>query len=281
MSKDHHAGFARERMGGKNGRGWSRLMAILRRAHQVLGVKRRGLGLGILGVDGGQRPISAIGGLVAIMALGLSAPAQAQYAAGGAISSATNAIAIGNRAQANGLSSVALGDSSSAAGNISIAIGISMGVNGLNAIGVGVSANATGVNALAMGGNARSLADGASSFGVNSTASGANSTAIGSTATAGADGTNSTAYRAMSTRAILGYRQPQLKRQIATASAVETDPGQGKQLARTRPQAHRDRQQQVASTRAPARVQPSATSSVAMGVGPYAGDRAPSPSARM
>ena len=157
-----------------------RLMATLRLAHSVLGMGRKRLGLGTLGV----------GGLVAVVTFGLAAPAQAQYAAGGGTATGTSSVAIGAGTQANGAASVALGTNNSATGNASIAIGNAMSVNGLNAIGIGVFANATGINALALGGNARANGEGSSSIGVNSVAT-AGAAAFGLNARA--DGTNSLA----------------------------------------------------------------------------------------
>lgn len=167
-----------------------RLMAILRLAHRVLGVQRKSLGLGMLGVAGNLRSTTAIGALTMIIALGVSGAAHAQYQAGGGTATGTSSVAIGVGTQANGAASVALGTNNSATGNASIAIGNEMSVNGLNAIGIGVFANATGINALALGGNARANGDGATSIGVNSVAT-AGAAAFGLNARA--DGLNSTA----------------------------------------------------------------------------------------
>ncbi|MEI4482924.1 YadA-like family protein [Phyllobacterium sp. CCNWLW183] len=167
-----------------------RLMAILRLAHRVLGVQRKGLGLGTLGVGGNLHSTTALGALTMSIALGFSGAAHAQYQAGGGSATGGNAVAIGNTATANGNNSVALGTANSATGDATIAIGYSMTVNGLNSIGIGVFAGANGVNALAIGGNAQATADGATSIGVNSVAR-AGAAALGLNARA--DGVNSTA----------------------------------------------------------------------------------------
>src|SRR3954468_23761334 len=77
--------FAANWVVGAEGASWSqrrRLMAVLRRAHRVLGIDHKDMGVGSLGFGGGARsvllasasPASVIGGLAAIAALGLPAP---------------------------------------------------------------------------------------------------------------------------------------------------------------------------------------------------------------
>jgi len=191
-----------------NGTSWSqrrRLMAVLRRAHRVLGVKRDRLGLGPLG-----------GGVIgALFAASIMAPQAAfgQVAIGNGTSTNTancnnpsavvQSVAIGCNDHANGGASTAVGTGVTVAGNNSVGLGSSVNLtsdgsigigyaltsNGLNAIAIGVFSNAVGVNALAVGGNAHANTNGASAFGVNSTANGVSATAIGNGTTAEANAT--------------------------------------------------------------------------------------------
>src|SRR3954469_16423726 len=83
---NHRTRFAANWVVGAEGASWSqrrRLMAVLRRAHRVLGVDHKDMGVGSLGFGGGVRsvllasasPASVIGGVVgALFAVGLVTP---------------------------------------------------------------------------------------------------------------------------------------------------------------------------------------------------------------
>src|SRR4051812_4590805 len=162
--------FAANWVVGAEGASWSqrrRLMAVLRRAHRVLGVDHKDMGVGSLGFGGGVRsvlpasasPASVIGGLAAIAALGLPAPAHAQYAAGNGTATGAQSIAIGTTATtatASGPNSVAIGNAASATGASSVAEGHNAGASGSNSVSIGFQAAATQINAVYIG--ARSVA---------------------------------------------------------------------------------------------------------------------------
>ncbi len=109
-----------------------RLMAVLRMAHRVLGVRRKGLGLGTLGGGSGSVAVSSasstgvIGSLAVIIAFGSIAPAHAQYAAGGGSATGGDAVAIGANATASAVRGTAVGSGATASGaSGSTAIGVS------------------------------------------------------------------------------------------------------------------------------------------------------------
>jgi autotransporter adhesin len=128
-----------------------RLMAILRKAHQVLGVSRKGLGLGTLGAGGWLRSAGAIGGLVAIIALSLSAPAHAQYSAGGGTATGGSSVAVGPGSTATGLRGIALGNGATQSGIDSIAQGTSASAGSQNAIAIGFQSIASQLNSINIG----------------------------------------------------------------------------------------------------------------------------------
>src|SRR5580704_808882 len=74
-----------------------RLMSILRLAYRVLGMRRKGLGLGTLGI--GKALAVAIGAM-SITAVPQVASAQ-NYSAGGGSATGTSAVAIGTSSQAS------------------------------------------------------------------------------------------------------------------------------------------------------------------------------------
>ncbi|RUW23881.1 calcium-binding protein, partial [Mesorhizobium sp. M1A.F.Ca.IN.020.06.1.1] len=174
-----------------------RLMAALRNAHRVLGLKRDRLGHGMLSAGGAAGALVAVAGIMipqaafAQVAMGngvVSNPANCtnpsaatagSTAIGCGSSAGASSTAIGSGTVANGQNALAIGDANSTIGDGSIIIGYANSANGLNAIGMGVFANATGTNALAVGGNAHANGDGSSAFGVNTVANGAGATAIG------------------------------------------------------------------------------------------------------
>ena len=182
-ARSRRSNFGGNWINGLDGAGWSqrrRLMAVLRRAHRVLGLKRDRLGLGSLG-GGMAGAVLAVGIIVPQAAFGQtvvgngvstntanctnpSAGNQSVAVGCGSNVAGSASTAVGNNADVNGDNAVAIGTSATATGNASIAIGYAMGVNGLNAIGIGVFASATGTNALAVGGNAHANADGASAL---------------------------------------------------------------------------------------------------------------------
>ncbi|MDZ5699829.1 hypothetical protein [Chelativorans sp. M5D2P16] len=131
-----------------------RLMAVLRMAHSVLGMRRGRLGLGTLG----------IGGSIAAVALGMSATsALAGYAAGngqltgtgqGAVSIGTGPLChtfvadystgIGCTVTVSGLSGVGMGMNTVVSGDHAVGIGRNVTASGNHAIGMGISAKSEG-----------------------------------------------------------------------------------------------------------------------------------------
>ncbi|MDX8499363.1 YadA-like family protein [Mesorhizobium sp. VK4C] len=155
-----------------------RLMAALRNAHRVLGVKRNRLGLGMLG--GG----ASLACLVSA-ALVFTTPAHAQYAAGGGSATVSNSIAIGNSASATNVWSIALGTQTVSSAQYSVAIGLNASATGTGgAMALGMGTVSSGVNTVALGVDASATGAGASALGTFSVASGGNSTAVGVSSTA-------------------------------------------------------------------------------------------------
>ncbi|WNJ93558.1 YadA-like family protein [Bosea sp. 685] len=163
-----------------------RLMAVLRMAHRVLGVSRKGLGLGSLGVGGALAvPLVALGGI------GWVSPAQAQ-----AVSCAASPYnAYNGTASCMGLSATASGTGATALGSLAAADvlgGLAVGYNAhsaaQNGIALGFQANAAAINSIYLGARTAAgtgaLAAGAIGIGTDVTASQANALAIGTVATA-------------------------------------------------------------------------------------------------
>ncbi|WP_193660725.1 YadA-like family protein [Brucella intermedia] len=197
-------------------------MAILRNAFKVLGVKRRGIGLGCLSASGAALAVSVVfsfGMPSAAMAAtciqnneigngsasgGSSTPATCgpfsiAIGAGSGATASDFGIAIGDAATSTGVNSVALGRQSVATGENSSAVGRAANASAQNssAIGngtvanatgataLGYSADATGANSTALGINAAASGFGSFAGGSGATASGQNSIAIGSSSVAG------------------------------------------------------------------------------------------------
>jgi hypothetical protein len=141
-----------------------RLMAALRNAHRVLGMRRKGLGLGTLGA--GNILAAALG---AIAFAGIATPASAQVFGGGGTANGVRGIAFGSGAVQNGADSIAEGTNASAGSQNAIAIGFGTiasainsvylgsrtapgtGVLAQSAIGIGTDVTASQVDAIAMG----------------------------------------------------------------------------------------------------------------------------------
>ena len=192
-----HSNFGGNWINGPHGAGWTqrrRLMAVLRRAHRVLGVDRKELGVGSLGFGGGARsallssasPAGMIGGLAAIVALGLPSAAQAQTAVGNGTASGAQSIAIGTTATtatASGPRSIAIGNQPTAAGVDSIAQGTLASAGAQNAVAIGFQAAATQINTVYLGSRTAAgtgaLAPGAIAIGTDVTASLNDAVAIG------------------------------------------------------------------------------------------------------
>jgi hypothetical protein len=109
-----------------------RLIAILRMAYRVLGMRRKGLGLGALGVG---KALAVAVGAMSITVVPQVASAQ-NYSAGGGSAAGSNAVAIGTSSQASatGGDPVALGDGAKA---------VVTGTGG-SPIAIGTNANASG-----------------------------------------------------------------------------------------------------------------------------------------
>ncbi|HYC94321.1 MAG TPA: YadA-like family protein [Sphingomicrobium sp.] len=196
---EHQTGFTGNWFAGAGEGSWSqrrRLMALLRRAHRVLGVNRKDLGVGSLGLGGPRSallasasPASMIGGLAVLAAIGLvPGPASAQYAAGGGTATGGGSVAIGASSSANGLRGVAIGSGATQSGIDSIAHGTSANAGSQNAIAIGFQSVASALNSINIGArtvpNTGALATGAIAIGTDTTASQFQSTAIGIQATA-------------------------------------------------------------------------------------------------
>ncbi|MDO9280794.1 MAG: YadA-like family protein [Methylotenera sp.] len=105
-----------------------------------------------------------------------------QVGAGAAVASgATNAIAIGNNAQAQSSGGIAMGNGATAVQSNSVAIGA--GATALSSVAVGTGAQAIGTNTTALGDNAVASGQYAVAVGNNAVASHANSVAIGNAST--------------------------------------------------------------------------------------------------
>ena len=139
----------------RNG-GRSRVLAILRLATRVLGMKRRSIGR--LGSGG-----AAIAALLMSIGLGVSG-VQAQTVVGGGTTAANGSTAVGvgaiaigggavaSRATSSSGDAIAIGDQAVASGPSSIAIGPQTSAPGLEGIAIGHNAVAgTGTQSLAVG----------------------------------------------------------------------------------------------------------------------------------
>jgi trimeric autotransporter adhesin len=165
-----------------------RLIAVLRMAHRTLGMSRRRLGLGTLGVG-------AIGAVVFGFGLSAAPPADAQTASGGTgvVTSglcqqdATNDLACGAFAYATGSEAVGIGDGGASGAN-AIAIGAQSHANADDTVAAGFYSIANAFSSTALG-------DFSEAFGANATAVGneahawnQSDVAIGDSANAGANG---------------------------------------------------------------------------------------------
>jgi len=176
-----------------------RLMAILRMAHMALGIGRRRLGLGSLGMRAGRvsvgslRVASAVTGSVASLALLLPATAFFSLAS---FSSALAGTCVQLDAQTAGPSAGGTGSSNPVqCGNFSIAIGAGSGANAQNfGVAVGDAANSTGLNSVAIGRQSTATGESSSVLGQGSRATAINTTAVGTIASA--TGAGSSAYGA-------------------------------------------------------------------------------------
>ncbi|BCH35348.1 collagen-binding protein [Mesorhizobium sp. L-8-10] len=168
-----------------------RLIAVLRMAHRVLGMKRSRLGLGTLGAG------TAVGALVGGIGIMIPQTAFAQVAIGNgtlanpacglATSAVAQATAIGCGATATGTSgSVAIGYDADATGFYGIALGLNSRATGDGGMALGANTVAGHINAVALGVNASATSAGASALGTAAIASGSNSTAVGVASTASA-----------------------------------------------------------------------------------------------
>lgn len=158
-----------------------RLMAVLRMAHRVLGVRRDRLGCGILGFGGSLACVA----LAAVATFVIAGPAHAQYAAGGGSATAGGSIAIGTTSSASNLNAIAIGTQSVSSAQYTVAIGQNASASGAGgAVALGAGAISNNINSVALGVNANATGAGASALGTASLASGGNSTAVGVGATA-------------------------------------------------------------------------------------------------
>jgi autotransporter adhesin len=193
-----------------------RLMACLRLAHRVLGLKRDRLALGVLGRG-------AIAALI-LGAFAFATPAQAQpftLNGGGDASGigvaevcGSQGMAIGQSALAGGCAPIALGTNAIAAvgnGGNGIAIGASALANGVsgNPIAVGVNATASAPGAAAFGESAKAFNNGGVAVGQGATASAQFGTAVGADALAqqngsvaiGSSGSNGSVFQGANAKA--------------------------------------------------------------------------------
>ncbi|TIS50537.1 MAG: calcium-binding protein [Mesorhizobium sp.] len=156
-----------------------RLMAALRNAHRVLGMRRDRLGHGMLGAG------ASLACVASAVALAFTTPAHAQYAAGGGSATTPDSIAIGNSASATNVWSIALGTQTVSSAQYSVAIGLNASATGTGgAMALGMGTVSSGVNSVALGVDASATGAGASALGTFSVASGGNATAVGVSSTA-------------------------------------------------------------------------------------------------
>ena len=165
-----------------------RLLAVLRRAHRVLGLKRDRLGLGTLGVG------SAVGRAGGGIAGNPSALIVRHLLS---LRHAPPALVRGVVAPAVGIGLVFLGTIDPAAAQAFDPDYFKVGppdfsaipskASGQNSIAIGASSEATGVTAVAVGAGSSANFNGAAAFGPSATAGGVRSTALGVQATTFAD----------------------------------------------------------------------------------------------
>jgi len=162
-----------------------RLMAVLRMAHRVLGMRRKGHGLGMLGNGG-----TLAAAVVAIGLTGIASPALAQYAAGGGTATGSGSVAVGPSATTPGLRGIAIGSGATQASIDSIAQGTSANAGNQNAIAIGFQSIASQINSIYLGARTAAgtgaTAEGAIGIGTDVNASQVNAIGIGTQSLASA-----------------------------------------------------------------------------------------------
>ncbi|WP_407148556.1 beta strand repeat-containing protein [Bradyrhizobium sp. ORS 86] len=158
-----------------------RLLAMLREAHRMLGVKRDRLGLGTLGI-GGSALVTMLGAFAAVVVAASTANA-GSVALGGGSATGTDSVAIDTSSSASGVRGIAIGSAATASGSDSIAQGSSANAGAQNAVAIGFGTIASGLNSLYLGSRTvagtGALAQSAIGIGTDVTASDVDAIAVG------------------------------------------------------------------------------------------------------